>query len=1152
MIKMTFFSSLCKKLDHWKNSEGPVFRIIGSSPEQWILILSFLVKKDRHRNHLLVYPDTETAEQIHAVCPNLFSDFKIIFYPGLEFSPYGGIIPSESNFLTRLRVLDQLVCDESPKIIILSLEALMLNIPPACFFKENFLEIGINDIISPEKLAQSLVHLGYSSSITVEELGTFSQKGEIFDIHPIGHPPVRLHYFDDIIEEIFFIDKATYRTDKKRPVVGKIRIGIGGQIFARKELVSILRKNIPLPATGKKKQFTWRNRVFTNLAQGILFENHSIFTSLFFERPQNILDYLKENENWIHFCSAKDGSSLKKRLDDEYALSESDEILPLPEQLYNFDYKKDLERFKHLEIDKFKIDTFSAPAVENTVELNLQSVGEFASKNNFTGLFHTHNMLSFIGDHFKRDGYIFFNYYNEAMREDIYHLLESRGLDEIMPRIHFIKSFIEQGLFYPLEKILFMGCGDLFRGKKQKAKKVTRKKIDLFAEQLTSLCVKDFIMHKLHGLGRFLGLESLEISGNKTDYMVIGYQDGDKVFVPVYKMDQVQKHADYDANLTVDNLKKNRYRLAKKRACQAAKKLAFDLIELQADRQCAKAYAFSPPNSDYHEFEHSFPFEETPDQAHAIENVLADMQKDIPMDHLVCGDVGFGKTEVAIRAAFKAVLDGKQVAILVPTTLLSLQHYHTFKKRFEKFPVIINFLSRIKSSKDEKKVKEQLALGKIDIVMGTQKLLSPTVSFKDLGLVIVDEEQRFGVGHKEKLKLLKLSVDFLTLTATPIPRTLQLAFLGLRDISLIKTAPPHRQSIKTHLIEENMKTLCQAIKKEIGRGGQVLIVYNRIAGMEIYRDKIQKLLPKARIVHAHGKLPKQTLEKRMTDFYGGYYQILISTTIIESGLDIPNANTIIINHADTYGLAQLHQLRGRIGRGQRKAYAYLVVSRDRKIGKTALKRLQALQTYAETGAGFALAVNDLEIRGAGDILGAFQSGHMQSVGLETYMELLQDAIGELKGERKKIKKSMEINTPLKAIIPPSFIADTGERFKQYKRLANCNSLNVLMEHKQELADVYGTLPEEVENLFLLLEVRLYLQYCGIQSIWVAERSISIKFDKNTLKEDLELRDRIHKSVLDKNYQFTPDYGIIYRAEKTITKKDLLAFSRNIAHQIVPC
>ena len=1149
---MTFFSSLYKKLDNWENSQNNSFKISGCKPEQWVFILSFILQVKKKKNHLLICPDTETAEQIYSISLSLFLDFKIMFYSGMEVSPYGGILPPESNLTTRLKLLDQIVSDRSPKIIILSREALMLKMPPASFFEKNFLEIYIGYTLSPEKLAAALINIGYSSSITVEESGTFSKKGEIFDIHPISHPPIRLHYFDNTIEEIFFIDQATYRTDKKRKITGKIRIGVGGQIFTQRKLVSNLRKNLPRAKIGKKKYLTWRDRIFTDLAQGILFENYVIFISLFFNNPQSILKFLKRDETWIHFFESKDNFSLKNQLEEEYFETWEYDQLPSPESLYHFNYRNDLEEFKNLRVEESKLDNAHSEFLDYTMGFNLQPIRDFIGKLNLTGLSQTQEMLNFISNFFRREGHIFFSYYNEALKEEIGHFLQIEHFDEIRSRIHFIKSSIEHGFYDIEQKLIFLGNEDLFRRKKQKTKNITRKKIDLFAEQLISLSKNDFIIHKVYGLGKFLGLKSLETDGNKTDYMVIGYQEGDKVYVPVYKMDQVQKHADADAGLALDNLRKNKYRLAKQKASRAAKKLAFDLIKLQADRHCAKAYAFSPPDHLYREFENTFPFQETPDQIHAIENVLDDMQKEIPMDRLICGDVGFGKTEVAIRAAFKAVIDGKQVAVLVPTTLLSLQHYNTFKKRFEKFPIVINFLSRIKSLAEEKKIKKQLAEGQIDIIIGTQKLLSTSISFNDLGLIIIDEEHRFGVNHKERLKLLKLSVDCLTLTATPIPRTLQLAFLGLRDISVIKTAPPHRQSIKTYLIKEDMKTVCQALKKEIDRGGQAFIVYNRVAGMEIYKDKIQKLVPQARIIYAHGKLSKQTLEKRMTDFYDGNYQILITTTIIESGLDIPNANTIIINHADTYGLAQLHQLRGRVGRGPRKAYAYLMISENKEIGKTAQKRLQALQNYEETGAGFSLAISDLEIRGAGDILGAFQSGHMQSIGMETYMELLQDAINELKGKPKKIKRNIEINTPFEVLIPSSFISDTGEKFKQYKRLASCDSLDILMEQKQELIDIYGNLPIEMENLFSLLEIRLRLQYCGIEALWVTERSITVKFDKNALKEDEKLQERIHKSMLAKNYQFTPDYGIVYHSEKVITKEDLLTFSCDIAQQIVPC
>ncbi|MCY4523583.1 MAG: DEAD/DEAH box helicase, partial [Halobacteriovoraceae bacterium] len=519
------------------------------------------------------------------------------------------------------------------------------------------------------------------------------------------------HYFDDTIENIFFIDKTTYRTDKKRTINTKIRIGVSTQIFTHKQSVSILRKNIPQATVGEKEYSNWRNRIFSDLGQGILFEDYIYYIPLFFDNSQVIFDYLDKDNSWIHFLSIPTNHSLKKQLNREYSLHAKDKPLPSPDNLYDFDYKKYLKQFNHLEIKEFKSKDIYRTSLKNTIRLELQSIGELVGNLNFTALSQTEEMLSFIGDFFKREGNVIFIYHSKSLKEEINHFLQSREFNEMRSRIHFVKSSIEHGFFYPMDKLLFLGCEDLFRRKKQKTKKMASKKIDLFAEQLTSLSINDYIMHKIYGLGKFLGLKPLETDGNKTDYMVVEYKDGDKVYVPVYKMDQVQKHANADAHLNLDNLKKNKYRLAKQRASQAAKKLAFDLIKLQADRKCTKAYAFSPPDDNYSEFEKSFPFQETPDQLHAIHNVLTDMQKDVPMDHLVCGDVGFGKTEVAIRAAFKAVLDGKQVAILVPTTLLSLQHYHTLKKRFEKFPVVVDFISRIKSSAEEKRIKQQLKEG---------------------------------------------------------------------------------------------------------------------------------------------------------------------------------------------------------------------------------------------------------------------------------------------------------------------------------------------------------------------------------------------------------------------------------------------------------
>jgi transcription-repair coupling factor (superfamily II helicase) len=762
--------------------------------------------------------------------------------------------------------------------------------------------------------------------------------------------------------------------------------------------------------------------------------------------------------------------------------------------------------------------------------------------------------LNFLKKHFEFQGNVYFSSYSDSSKAEIQHLIDLQDYPrDLKSRIEFLPFKVSEGFYYEGEKFLIITDGDLFAAKKTKVLKSSKVDLDLFAEQIATLKVGDYVIHSEYGVGEYLGLEALNIGGDKTDFLVLKYAENDKVYVPVYKLNQIQKHADSHTGLKKDSLRTNKFQLLKARARTSAKVLAFDLLKLQAERQSSVAYAFSEPDHLYKEFELAFPFEETPDQARAIEEVLEAMQKPLPMDFLVCGDVGFGKTEVAMRAAFKAVEDKKQVAVLVPTTILALQHFNSFTKRFKDFPVRIEFISRFKSAKESKEILAKAEKGEIDILIGTHKLLSDKLKFFDLGLVIVDEEQRFGVGHKEKLKLMKASVDFLTLTATPIPRTLQMAFLGLRDLSLIKTAPPRRQSIKTYVIKEDELTIQSAIQKELQRGGQVFIVHNKVHDIEEYTASIRELVPEAKITFAHGQMAERELEDRINSFYNGAYQVLIATTIIESGIDIPNANTMIIDRADTYGLSQLHQLRGRIGRSDKKAYAYFVIPRMREISTVAQKRLHALQTYAEMGSGFNIASVDLEIRGAGDILGGSQSGHIEAVGLELYMELLKDAIHEIKGEKQVLKKDIEILTPFPAFIPNHYISDPGERLKQYKRLSNCETITLLESIKEEFQDVYGLFSEELSNLFVVLETRIHLQTLGLKSVQVGGTAITLKFDRGFLESSPELRDRVVGFFISrpKIYQFTPDYRVIYNHKTNVSQNDLLKFSKDISQQIIP-
>lgn len=1165
LIMTQFFDTLQAKISSLTSSlhrNDNLLKVTGLTPEHAAFAMAQFYSAHKNRSFLCVVTDVEQAKQIESILFSLIEQAKIFVVSGNESNPYLHLLASESTLFERFAVLDQLAQQPKGVIVLTTIEALALKVPPPTFFKEHSFSLQVSDILGPHELAKKLIELGYSHSTTVEEPGTFVQKGEIFDIFPISHRPVRIHYFDDMVEEIFLIDLETQKTIKDQKF-DQVRVGVCPGTLTQTAYATQLRENIPMPGPAYKNRFEARKALFNHLQDNQLFESYPYYTPLFFAQPATLLDYLGDCD--IHFFDYSHSldellsffEEMRADYETQLADLESTLLLSAPETLYNTELQKTLENLSALAFDQIDIDALDTQQgnathlkIESSRAFLYRNVGSTANRQEFLA-----KSLKFIQEYFKLSGQIVFALKNDSTKDELGHFFEHLSFDsDILKRISFLKTPLSSGFFYENEKTLVLAEADFFAAKKTVSKGPSKKQLDLFAEQISTLKVGDFVIHSEHGLGEYLGLESHEFSGISSDFLVLKYADNDKVYVPVYKLNLIQKHAGEAAGLKPESLRTNKFAAMKTRARTSAKKLAFDLLRLQAERQSSEAYAFHPPDDYFEEFETAFPFEETPDQLQAISNVLEDMQKPNPMDHLVCGDVGFGKTEVAMRAAFKAVQDKKQVVVLVPTTVLALQHYTSFTKRYKDFPISIEFLSRFKSPKESTQIKSKLEEGEIDIIIGTHRILSDSIKFKDLGLVIVDEEQRFGVGHKEKLKVLKSSVDFLTLTATPIPRTLQLAFLGIRDMSLIQTPPPKRQSIKTYVIKQDDLTLQSALKKELNRGGQVFIVHNKVHDIEHYTHYIQELVPEAKIVFAHGQLPERELEKRMKAFYAGEYQILISTTIIESGIDIPNANTMIVDRADTYGLSQLHQLRGRIGRSDKKAYAYLVVPNNRSLTPVAEKRLKALQTYADIGSGFSIASCDLEIRGAGDILGGDQSGHVEAVGLELYMELLKEAIFELRGEKKLVRKDIEITLPQAAFIPNHFIKDSSQRLKFYKRLSNCEDLQQLELIRDELNDMYGLFPTELETLFCVLSSRINLQSCGIKSIQVAGKLIRFVFEKSFLEANDELRNNVVDFFLKrpKVYQFSPDYKVSYNHKEEITPSFLVEFSKDIAQQILPC
>ncbi len=1161
---MSDFSSIVKNIKTIfdKNS---VVKLSGVDFSTWSFIYFNFFKKETNfqNSDVFIFRTEEQAEKAYETLKQYKKE--ILFFPGLTDNPFSSIIQSEAALYKRQLTLQALVSHpERKRVIITTYSAMHLKLPPKEHFLNSF-KIEVSDIISPDDLALKLGSFGYSKSPTVEEPGVFSKKGEIFDIFPLDGDPIRLLYFDDMIEEIYKIDKDNLKTLKDQPVQ-TVSIAQSPQGIISPDSVLSLRSKLPKYSPTQKLKNKNKNEIFEKLSQGMLFENYPLFFPLFFETNLLLTDFLTPSyklhffekdtsENQFNESEANFYESVKRSVEDP----SDDEVFPQPEQIYHFNslLQKD---FKEFNIDEISLNIDLGDNLDNSLNLHFESTKVFLKKysqvepkNKYEYL---HQLIKAIESKLGASGKLYILYRNDSSRKELEFLIsENISSKELKSKIEYFQISLTSGFYYKNENTFFLSESDLFAEKIKKTRKSKKLNTeDLFAEQLSTLKIGDYLIHKVHGVGKYLGMENIKMGNQENDFIIIEYKDNDKVYLPVYKLNLIQKHANQITEQRVDSLKTKKFELAKSKARSSVKRLAFDILELNAKRKLRKGFAFSEPDHHFKEFELDFPFEETPDQLSAIDDVLEDMQKETPMDRLICGDVGFGKTEVAMRASFKAVLDKKQVSILVPTTVLAYQHYNTFIKRFEGFAVNIEYVSRFKSASQVKEILQRVEQGTVDILIGTHKLLSDKIKYKDLGLIIIDEEQRFGVAHKEKLKLLKATVDNLVMTATPIPRTLQMSFLGIRELSLIRTAPLKRQSIKTYIIKDDGKTVRDAIEKELSRGGQIFIVHNKVNDIEEYAASIKKLVPDASLVVAHGQMPERELEKRIKDFYEHKFDILISTTIIESGIDIPAANTMIIDRADTFGLSQLHQLRGRIGRSDRKAYAYFLVPSNRNLSDIATKRLKALQTYADMGSGFSLATSDLEIRGSGDILGAEQSGHIANIGLELYMELLQESIEELKGQPVNHSRSIEIQTPFPSFLPNKFIEDTGLRLKYYKRLSNCKSHDLLDEIIEEIEDQFGLSPQEAQNLYLILKSRINLQHLALDSIKVLSKSIILNFNQLEIAEDVTLRNKVIQFFMErpKVYKLNPNFSVNCSFKDSVKPETLLEFTNYIAQQIDPC
>jgi transcription-repair coupling factor (superfamily II helicase) len=668
-----------------------------------------------------------------------------------------------------------------------------------------------------------------------------------------------------------------------------------------------------------------------------------------------------------------------------------------------------------------------------------------------------------------------------------------------------IKGCVRRGAVLHDSNLAILGSEDLFETSDLIARQPTKSQLAAFAADIADLKPGDFVVHATHGVGQFLGIREITQAEQTGDFMVIEYAAESKLYVPLTRLDLVQKYRGAgEAKPHMDRLGGVTWEKTKSRVKAKMRDMADELLKLYAQRRMAEGYAFSPDSNWQREFEDSFEYAATKDQLSAVAQIKADMEDIQPMDRLLCGDVGFGKTEVAMRAAFKALGDGKQVAVLAPTTVLSFQHYETFKRRFASFPARVELVSRFRSAKEVKATLEDLAAGKVDVLIGTHRLLSKDVEFSDLGLLIVDEEQRFGVRHKERLKQLRHNVDVLTMSATPIPRTLHMSLLGLRDMSVIETPPKDRLSINTVVAHFNPDLIKNAIEQEISRNGQVYFVHNRVDTIFMRAASIQELVPNCRIGVGHGQMGEAELERVLLGFMKRDYDVFVCTTIVENGLDIPLANTIIIENAERYGLSELYQLRGRVGRSNRRAYAYLLVPADTQLSEIARKRLAALKEFSDLGAGFKIAALDLELRGAGNLLGGEQHGHIEAVGYDTYVRLLEETVRELKGEEVPLEIHSTLNLGLDIRIPPTYISDDAQRLRAYKRIADAKSEEQAQKISDELSDRYGPVPEEVTNLVRFSLLKTQAMQAGVESIDRRQGFANVKFHQQSRVDPFKL------------------------------------------------
>lgn len=993
--------------------------------------------------------------------------------------------------LSTLYALQKGVC----RGLILTADNLLPYLPQKDFFDSHDLYLRLHEDMSPELLIEQLVDWGYQRESMVSRAGDIARRGDILDIFPAGYDkPVRLDFFGDTIDEMRFFDPSTQRSVGQTSEICLLPVcAILQDEEARKSIEKYL---ATVFQQGKMTEFRHAcllravEQGDQRLLPGNIYEHSTCLedwlpknTLWFLPGKNDLEDYLIEAQRAWHDALDEDRTQNSFDQSHFFSLRKDDLIV------------ENLEKFSRLYVEPLRI------GIENTgIDLTEKTYHSFSDL--FVGQEHWdrpwQQMVAALRTWMKEKRQVILAFNSERGRNKFLKLAEQDGL---LPTLRYdpkgkglfaLIASIHHGADLEWDDCLVLG-EELLQPRAGQSNRVASKAFRGL-DKHDDLVDGDVLVHRDYGIGRFGGLHRMQLGGVDNDYLLLEYADNAKLYLPVDRLSVVQRYKIGEGGApTLDRLGNTAWSNSKEKARKAIEKIAADLVEMYAWRKVAKGFSYSPLGEMYHEFEASFGFEETPDQARAIQEVLADMEKPEPMDRLVCGDVGFGKTEVALRASFRAACDGRQVALLCPTTVLAEQHYQTFRSRLSGFPINVGLLSRFVTKSKQKEVLDAAAKGQIDILIGTHRILSKDVQLPNLGLMILDEEQRFGVRHKERLKQMKKNVDALTLTATPIPRTLQLSMSGIRELSVIETAPPERRPVSTALINKDKGALRQILERELERKGQVFWVYNRVIGLEQATEYVRGLVPTARVGMAHGQMGERELESTMHNFWHGELDILVCTSIIESGLDFPNANTLIVDQAQMFGLGQLYQLRGRVGRSDRQAYAVFVVSDINHMAAIAQERMRIILEMDYLGAGFQVAMEDLRLRGAGNILGEVQSGHMSRMGLELYLEMLEEAVAKIKGNGINLRTETEINFGLPAFIPEEYISDGRDRLKYYKMLSGAIDEDARHNIEIELKDRFGSIPKELETFFALLSVKQTLNSLGISKADIHADRIRVSF-----------------------------------------------------------